>query len=156
MNLAQAARVASFSFSGWLVFFSAISGLSATLFSVMFVTFQLRSALWNGSRSRRAIATSALGELMLPLFASLILLMANHPWRAAAWTAGGFGISVIGWHWRSFILDHDTADEFDQRQAKTSWFSFAIYVTVFIAGFLSGQLVSYVVRRHLAAASEDR
>jgi hypothetical protein len=84
-----------FLFTSWIVFSSIMAGLAATLFSVMFVLLQVRWRLWVRSGLRRAVATSALGELMVPLFVSAIALMADNPWRIAAWIGGLFGIGVI-------------------------------------------------------------
>jgi hypothetical protein len=106
-------------------FFAALAGLSATIFSVMFVTFQVRPELWKDSRLRRAVATSALGELLVALFVSLISLMVGNPWRAAAMVAGAFGVVVILMHWYFFILDRVVAQHFDHVQAKAAWSPFA-------------------------------
>ena len=113
-----------------------MAGLAATLFSVMFVALQVRWRLWVRSGLRRAVATSALGELMIPLFVSAIALMADNPWRIAAWIGGLFGIGVILWHWRSYILEFDRAEQYDRLQARGAWWSLGVYLSVFIAGFL--------------------
>ena len=136
MTLVRATDPAQFSFDAWVMFYAAIAAISATLFSVMFVALQVRWSLWSRSRLRRAVATSALGELMIPLFVSIIFLMAGHPWRIAAWITGIFGITVILWHWRSFIIDNDKAVKYDRLQAVTAWFSFSIYIVLFVSGFL--------------------
>jgi hypothetical protein len=135
----------AFVFNDWITFFAALAGLSATIFSVMFITFQVRPELWKNSRLRRAIATSALGELLVALFVSLISLMAGNPWRTAAMVAGGFGVMVILMHWYFFILDNEAAKRFDRVQAKTAWFSLALYVTVFISGFLDPKPGLYII-----------
>lgn len=135
----------TFTFDDWIAFFAALAGLSGTIFSVMFVTFQVRSELWKDSRLRRAVATSALGELLVALFVSLISLMAENPWRAAAMVAGGFGVIVILMHWYFFILDRAAAKPFDHAQAKAAWFSFALYVTIFICGFLNPKPGLYII-----------
>jgi hypothetical protein len=126
-----------FRFTSWIVFFSVVAGLAATLFSVMFVTLQVRWRLWARSGLRRAVATSALGELMIPLFVSAITLMAGNPWRIAAWIGGLFGIAVILWHWRSYILEFDRAEPYDRWQAWGAWWSVGLYLTTFVTGFLS-------------------
>jgi len=143
--LARATAPSAFTFSTWIVFFSVVAGLAATLFSVMFVALQVRWRLWVGSGLRRAVATSALGELMIPLFMAVIALMADHPWRIAAWIGGLFGVAIILWHWMSYILDFDQAEKYDRRQAKGAWWSFALYVTVFVSGFLSPSPGLYIV-----------
>ena len=51
--------------------------------------------------------------------------------------AGTLGAIVILTHWYYFILDHDAAERFDRRQAKTAWFSLALYIAIFISGFLN-------------------
>jgi hypothetical protein len=135
----------TFKFDDWIAFFAALAGLSATIFSVMFVTFQVRSELWKDSRLRRAVATSALGELLVALFVSLISLMAGNPWRAATMVAGGFGVIVILTHWYFFILDRAAAKSFDHAQAKAAWFSFTLYVTIFICGFLNPRPALYII-----------
>ena len=135
----------TFTFDDWIAFFAALAGLSATIFSVMFITFQVRSELWKDSRLRRAVATSALGELLVALFVSLISLMAGNPWRAAAMVAGGFGVLVILTHWYFFILDRDVAKPFDRAQAKGAWFSFALYITIFTCGFLGPKPGLYII-----------
>jgi hypothetical protein len=122
-----------------------VAALAATLFSVMFVTLQVRWRLWARSGLRRAIATSALGELMIPLFVSAISLMADNPWRVAAWIGGLFGICVILWHWRSYILEFDLAERYDRVQAGGAWWSFGLYLTVFASGFLSPGLGIYIL-----------
>lgn len=135
----------TFKFDDWITFFGALAGLSATIFSVMFVTFQVRSELWKDSRLRRAVAISALGELLVALLVSLISLMAGNPWRTAAMVAGGFGVMVILAHWYFFILDRAEARPFDRAQAKTAWFSFTLYVTIFTCGFLDPKPALYVI-----------
>jgi hypothetical protein len=135
----------TFKFDDWIAFFAALAGLSATIFSVMFVTFQVRSELWKDSRLRRAVATSALGELLVALFVSLISLMADNPWRAAAMVAGGFGVIVILTHWYFFILDREEAKPFDRGQAKGAWFSLALYFTIFICAFLNPRPALYII-----------
>lgn len=135
----------TFTFDDWVAFFAALAGLSATIFSVMFITFQVRSELWKDSRLRRAVATSALGELLVALFVSLISLMAGNPWRAAAMVAGGFGVIVILTHWYFFILERDAAKPFDHAQAKAAWFSFALYTTIFICGLLDPKPGLYII-----------
>ena len=135
----------AFTFNEWITFFAALAGLSATIFSVMFVTFQVRPELWKDSRLRQAVATSALGELLVALFVSLISLMAGNPWRVAAMAAGAFGVMVILMHWYIFILDHAAARHFDHIQAKTAWFSFFLYVTIFLSGFLDPTPGLYII-----------
>jgi len=135
----------AFRFGTWVVFFSVVAGLAATLFSVMFVTLQVRWRLWARSGLRRAVATSALGELMVPMFLSAISLMAGNPWRIAAWIGGLFGVGVILWHWRSYILEFDRAEPYDRLQARGAWFSFGLYLTVFVAGFLGPAPGLYIV-----------
>lgn len=130
---------------GWMNYFTALAGLSATIFSVMFVTFQIRPEFWRYSRLRSAAAASALGELLVALFMSLIGLMAGHPWRVAALISGSFGIVVILAHWYFFVLDHVVADDFDRNQAKLGWLSLAFYATIFVSGFLEPSPGLYII-----------
>jgi hypothetical protein len=135
----------TFTFNDWITFFTALAGLSTTIFSVMFVTFQVRTELWKKSRLRRAVASSALGELLVAMFVSIISLIAGNPWRAAAMVSGGLGVVVILMHWYFFILGHDEAKDFDHVQAKTAWFSFALYITIFVCGFLDPKPALYII-----------
>lgn len=134
-----------FNFSDWIAFYSAIAALSATLFSVMFLALQVRWRLWKGSRLRRVVATSALAELMIPLFSSIILLMPAHPWRIAVWVTGLFGIAVVLSHWSVFITHRAEAAEYDRIQAITGWLSFCIYFFLFVSGFLPSRLGVYIL-----------
>ena len=101
-----------------------VAGLAATLFSVMFVTLQVRWRLWARSGLRRAVATSALGELMIPLFVSAVTLMAGNPWRIAAWISGcsGWPPSSCGTGGRTFWSSIEPSRT-DRWQAWGAWWS---------------------------------
>lgn len=130
-------------FGSWTGFFAVMAGASVTLFSVMFVTLQVRPTLWNGSPVERAIATSALGELIIPLFFSVISLMPSHPWRVAAALTGLFGLCVVGSHWRIYL--RSSASRYEGQQAATGAFSFGLYSVIIACAFLSFHWVIYLV-----------
>lgn len=54
-------------------------------------------------------------------------------------------LAVILWHWRSYILEFDRAEPYDRLQARGAWFSFGLYLTVFVAGFLGPAPGLYIV-----------
>jgi hypothetical protein len=129
----------------WLGFFGAVAGVSATLFSVMFITFQVKSDTWNSSRLKQITALAALFELLIPLFMALIALMADHPWRVAAWVSGGLGILVVAIHWFLYVRDRSIRDNFDLLQARGAWISFAVYSTMIVGGGLGNPLGLYLM-----------
>ena len=129
----------------WLGFFGAVAGVSVTLFSVMFITFQVKSNTWNSSRLKQITALAALFELLIPLFMALIALMAGHPWRVAAWISGGLGILVVAVHWILYMWDRKIRDNFDLLQARGAWISFAVYSTMILGGGLGTSLGLYLI-----------
>lgn len=131
----------------WTNFFQATATVSVTLFSVMFITFQVRSGTWHSSRLKRIAAVAALTELLVPLLTALIALMAGHPWRLAACITGGLGLLTVVAHWTIYVRDRHKPyrDRFDKAQAGGSLLSFAAYTTVIVGGSLGHPSGLYIV-----------
>lgn len=138
---------AASTFEDWTGFFGGVAGVSVTLFSVMFITFQVKSATWHSSRLKGIAAVASLIELLVPLFTALIALTAGHPWRVAAWIAGALGLAVVVIHWTLYVRDRGKpyCDGFDRVQARGAALSFAVYTGLIGAGFLSPSVGLYVV-----------
>lgn len=131
---------------GWLGFFGAVAGASVTLFSVMFVTFQVKSHIWNSSSLKRITALAALFELLIPLFVALIALMGGHPWTVGAWISGGLGIFVVFIHWYLYLWGRGAHDQgFDKQQAWGAWISFVVYSLMITGGALADSVGLYLV-----------
>lgn len=126
--------------SSWTQFYEATAGVSVTLFSVMFVTLQVKSESWHTNKLKSAVAVAALAELMIPFLAGVVILMAGNPWRLATWIVGGFGIVIVLYHWYSYARWRKSARRWDTIQAITSTLSLAVYVAVVYAGFLAPTL----------------
>lgn len=63
----------------WDNFFTTTAQVAVTAFSIMFLSMQVRSAVWRGRPLLSVAAVAALVELFVPLVASLITTMASHP-----------------------------------------------------------------------------
>lgn len=142
---ARHAHHAPIKMNDWTGFFGAVAGVSVTLFSVMFVTFQVRYDTWHSSRLKEITALSALFELLVPLFAALITLLADHPWRYAACIAGSLGLITVGIHWTLYYWDRKVVDKFDKLQARGALLSFVIYSTMIAGGVLGTSSGLYLV-----------
>ena len=111
----------------WIGFFQTMAQVSITVFSLMFVAMQVRHKEWRGTQLRTIAAISALVELFVPMFTSMIILMAGHPWKVAAVLGGGLGLVAVGSHWFLYRRYKEIADDFDQRQMRWSLLSLLAY-----------------------------
>ncbi|TMQ91684.1 hypothetical protein ETD83_29730 [Actinomadura soli] len=122
----MAGVAAADSFGDWIGFFGAVAGVSVTLFSVMLITFQVKSTTWHSSWLKRVAAIAALAELLIPLLTALFVLTATHPWRLAAWIIGALGLAVVVSHWVLYFRDRHGSHcgRFDTVQARLAGPSF--------------------------------
>jgi hypothetical protein len=90
-------------------------------------------------------AIAALVELLVPLLGLLIVLMAGHPWRVAAWVVGGLGMAAIAAHWVTYMRGRAIADRFDTLQARLAFISLTLYATFFAAGFMPSSVGLYLL-----------
>jgi hypothetical protein len=118
----------------WQDFFTTLAQVAVTAFSVMFLAMQVRASVWRGSRLLGVAAYSSLIELFVPLLAALVTLMGGHPWRIAAWLAGGLGLAMVVLHWliywyRPALAPDITAKErrFHLVQLRGSLISIVVY-----------------------------
>jgi hypothetical protein len=82
----------------WVSFVSTLASVAVTVFSIMFLSLQVRAAVWRGRRLLHASAVGALVEVLVPVVASLIVAMGGHRWHWAAWVAGGLGLVMVALH----------------------------------------------------------
>ena len=122
----------------WLSFFSTIAQVAVTAFSVMFLSMQVKSSAWRGSRLLSVSAVAALVELFVPLLAALITGMASHPWRLGALLASALGLTMVIVHSVAYQLDKhkEQTTRFDRTQAWGAWLSLIVYLTVGISAAL--------------------
>lgn len=131
--------------ANWDTFFGAVTGASVTVFSVVFVVFQVKSAHWRSSPLKTMAAIASLTEFMVPLLASLIMLMPGNPWRIAAWAVGGLGVVAVLTHWTTFWRFRPLADQFDRGHARGAVISFALYTGFLSGGFMQRSTGLYLI-----------
>lgn len=122
----------------WIGFFQTMAQVSITVFSLMFVAMQVRHKEWRGTQLRTIAAISALVELFVPMFTSMIILMAGHPWKVAAILGGGLGLVAVGSHWFLYRSYREIADDFDQRQMRLSLISLFTYSLLAVSALGQG------------------
>lgn len=131
--------------ANWDAFFGAVAGASVTVFSVVFVVFQVKSAHWRSSPLKTMAAIASLTEFMVPLLASLIMLMPGNPWRIAAWAVGGLGVVAVLTHWTTFWRFRPLADRFDRGHARGAVISLALYTAFLSGGFMHRSTGLYLI-----------
>lgn len=116
--------------SDWNTFFTTTAQVAVTAFSIMFLSMQVKSAVWRGRLLLSVAAVAALVELFVPLLASLVAAMGEHPWRVAALLAGGLGLVMVVVHWVVYFLARRKTmpSKFDRIQMWGSLLSLVIYV----------------------------
>ena len=62
--------------------------MSVTAFAVLLAVLQIESAAWRGLPLKTMPTVAAFAELLIPLLASLIALIAGHPWRCPTRSRG--------------------------------------------------------------------
>jgi hypothetical protein len=132
----------------WVSFFSTLASVAVTVFSIMFLSLQVRSAVWRGRRLLHVAAIAALVEVFVPMVASLIVAMGGHRWHWAAWVAGGLGLVMVVLHWGFYARERLRAarglplssagapphvSEFEHHQAIGNGLSLLVYGGIFVS-----------------------
>lgn len=135
----------------WQTFYATMAPVSVTAFSVLFLSLQVRSAVWRGRILLHVSAIAALAELFVVLVASLITSMAGRPWEWAAWIAGGGGLVVVFVHWWFYVRELWRARRgtrrilrFEHQQAGAGFASMIVYLGLVVSPLLPESWGLYV------------
>ena len=116
----------------WNVFFAALAGAAAVVFSVAFAALAFGAGPARSTALRPGAVARALLQLLVPLLAALIALIPGETsWRVGYLVMGAVGLlGQVGYAAR-YLRNEDAADGFDQRQLQWALpVSTCVYLTM--------------------------
>jgi hypothetical protein len=128
-------------------FYTTLAQVSAGIFAIAIVTFQIKVEYWRNNTLRHMIAIRTLGEFLSPLFFSLVILYKDHNWQIIGAVVGSVGcLFVFAQHVIGFRR-WTRIDKFIQLQLIFSFLMYLEYGAIFVYSTFKPDLsvVSYLL-----------